>query len=290
MPSHNQGGVLRKPISSGTQAVSCRHIDHLATRTLLPRGEQPEPARIRTVAQRTPSTVAREAETPGRLIDGRRGPDHTVLDGWPCFGTAALETLESIATSVRCRRGQEIYRQAEAIDHWYLVFSGLAKEQALLADGRHQIMDFLLPGDFFGFGAQHQHRFTVAVVLDGTVLISYPRREVERLAELEPQLGRLLREEAFEVMSRSQTRMLTLARTKAPQKVGVFLLEMAERLPGGGAEVFALPMSRYDIADYLGLSVEAVSRSLTKLKTCGAIRLAGPRRVSILDRDALETG
>lgn len=290
MPSHNLGGVMRKPVSAGTRAVPCRQADRVATRTLLPHGEQPEPARIKTVAQRAPSTMTHEVEASRHQIDDWRGPDHAVLDGRSCFGAAALEALKSIATSARYRRGQEIYRQADAIDHWYLVFSGLAKQQALLADGRHQILDFLLPGNFFGFGAQHQHRFTVEVVLDGTVLVSYPRWEVERLAELEPQLGRLLREEAFEVMARSQTRMLTLTRTKAPQRVGVFLLEMAERLAGGGAEVFALPMSRYDIADYLGLSVEAVSRSLTKLKTCGAIRLTRARGVNILDRDALEWG
>jgi CRP/FNR family transcriptional regulator, nitrogen fixation regulation protein len=245
---------------------------------------------VETVAQQATRTVAREPQTPHTPIGGRRSRDHAMSDARPCLGSQPLEALDSMAAVVSCRRGQEVYRQTDAIDRWYRVLSGLAKEHALMADGRHQIVDFLLPGDFFGFGARNQHQFTVEVVADGTLLASYARREVETLAERDPGLGRLIREEAFEAMSRAQARMLALGRTRAPQKVGAFLLEMAERLAGGRAGAIALPMSRYDIADYLGLSTEAVSRSLTKLKGCGAIRLAGARRVSILDRDALEWG
>jgi CRP-like cAMP-binding protein len=238
---------------------------------------------VELVVREATRTVARAPQTPVTW----HGRDHVVSDARICLKPKPLAALESVAAFVSCRRGQEVYRQTDATDRWYRIHSGLAKRYALLADGRQQILDFLLPGDLFGFGARNQHQFTVEVVVDDTVLASYPRREVEMLAERDPSVARLICAEAFEALSRSQARMLILGRTSAPQKVGAFLLEMAERLAGGRGETVTLPMSRYDIADYLGLSVEAVSRSLTKLKGCGVISLTGTRCVRILDRDAL---
>jgi CRP/FNR family nitrogen fixation transcriptional regulator len=287
MPQPKQTGALRKPIGPGPRPAFWP-IDHLTVRTTLPCTRRPELPGVETVAQQATRTVAWEPQTPHTPIGGRRGRDHAMSNARLCLGVKPLVALDSIAVVISCHRGQEVYRQTDAIDHWYRVLSGLAKEHALLADGRHQIVNFLLPGDFFGFGARNQHQFTVEVVVDGTVLASYPRREAEMLAERDPSVARLICAEAFETLSRTQARMLTLGRTSAPQKVGAFLLEMAERLAGGRGEAVSLPMSRYDIADYLGLSVEAVSRSLTKLKCLGVIRLAGTRCVSILDRDALD--
>jgi CRP/FNR family transcriptional regulator, nitrogen fixation regulation protein len=93
---------------------------------------------------------------------------------------------------------------------------------------------------------------------------------------------------AFEAISRSQARMLILGSRSALQKVGSFLVEMAERSPHGATEVIVLPMSRYDIADYLALSVETVSRALTDLKQRGMIALSGTHEVTIVDRGALD--
>ncbi|HYZ33871.1 MAG TPA: helix-turn-helix domain-containing protein [Crenalkalicoccus sp.] len=238
-----------------------------------------------TVARPT-RTAAPGARATPTLVGTWHGEDQAVPGRRP--GSGPLEALESVAMLVPFRRGQKIYDERDPVERWYRVARGAAKEYALLADGRQQIVDFLLPGDIFGFGAHDEHHFTAEVVAKGTVLARYPRREVETLAERDPRLGRLLREIAFEAAARSQTRMLALARMRAPQRVGAFLLEMAGRLSAESAEGIALPMSRYDIADYLGLSAEAVSRSFTKLKRCGVIRLSGTRRVRILDRTALE--
>ena len=201
-----------------------------------------------------------------------------------------LEVLDEMAEVFSSHRGQVLYRQGDVGDRWYRVVSGLAKAQALLPDGRHQIVDFLLPGDFFGFGTNNQHQFAVEVIANDTVLVAYPRRKIEMLAERDPRAGVLICQVVIATMSRAQSRTLTLGRTRAPQKVGAFLLEMVERMAGTRSDAITLPMSRYDIADYLGLSVEAVSRSLTKLKCRGAIRLTSTRCVSILDADALELG
>jgi CRP/FNR family transcriptional regulator, nitrogen fixation regulation protein len=204
-------------------------------------------------------------------------------------GRSPQETMESFATVVRYRRGQEIYRPEERADHWYRIVSGVARKCALLADGRRRIVDFLLPGDFFGLTARDVRSFAVEAILDGTVVACYPRRPLERLADSDPQLGRRVRELALEASSRLLAQILILGRTTALGKVSSFILEMAQRSSDGeAAEAVMLPMSRYDIADYLALSAETVSRSLTSLKRRAAIRLIGSHRVRIVDREALQ--
>jgi CRP/FNR family transcriptional regulator, nitrogen fixation regulation protein len=199
-----------------------------------------------------------------------------------------LGALDSIAVLRLYGRGQGVYRHSEPTDCWYRMTCGLAKKYALMPDGRQQIVEFLLPGDFFGFGVDHTHQFIVEAMVARTMIARYPRDEIEALAAQDPATGELLREVAFELIARSQWRLLALARTSARQRIGAFLLEMSVRLSGGHAGQFMLPMSRYDIADYVGLSVEAVSRAMTSLKDAGAIQLGAARHVSIIDSDALQ--
>jgi len=116
------------------------------------------------------------------------------------------------------------------------------------------------------------------------------RVRVEMLADSDPQLAREIRQVAFAALSRVQAQLLILGRITALEKVGSFILEMVSRLSAGNGNSVALPMSRYDIADYLAVSVETVSRSLTDLKQRGVIKLAGTRTVRIVNRNALEDG
>ena len=135
-----------------------------------------------------------------------------------------------------------------------------------------------------------KHHFTVEAILDGTIIALYPCSRLESLAELDPHIARELWDAARAAMSRLNALILNLGRTTAEQKVGHFLVKMAERLAGGHADKLVLPMSREDIADYLALSVETVSRSLTQLRRRGVIRLVGTREIRILDRSALAQG
>jgi CRP-like cAMP-binding protein len=199
-----------------------------------------------------------------------------------------LEASDCLAATSRYRRGDEVYAPEDPAEHWYRVMSGMARKCAVRADGRRQIVDFLLPGDFFGLITKHQHRFAVEAVTDGTEVARYPRGKIERLADFDPRIGRLIREAAFEAISRSQARMLILGRMSAQEKVGAFLMEMAERSRAGAAQGLVLAMSRYDIADYLGLAAETVSRTLSDLRQGGAIRFEGAHRVRIIDPAALE--
>jgi CRP/FNR family nitrogen fixation transcriptional regulator len=201
-----------------------------------------------------------------------------------------LKRLDSLAFSITCHRGQEICSESSPAEHWYRLVRGTARCCVLRSDGRRQIVGLLLPGDFFGFTAGEAYDYTVEAIVEGTVVASYARRRVEMLADADPQVARDLRQVALEALARLQTQLLTLGRITATEKVSAFILEMAARLSHGRDDGVALPISRYDIADYLAVSVETVSRSLTDLKQRGVIRFLGTRTVKIVDRDALEDG
>jgi CRP-like cAMP-binding protein len=110
------------------------------------------------------------------------------------------------------------------------------------------------------------------------------------MAESNPQLAREIRRATFEALLRLQSQLVIVGRTTAIEKVGAFLLDISGRVSSRSSDRVVLPISRYDMADYLGLSVETVSRSLTHLKQQGVIKLFGPRSVGIVDRAALECG
>ena len=145
----------------------------------------------------------------------------------------------------------------------------------------------MFPVDFFGFPARTQHRVAVEAVSDDTIVARYSVPGIERLFDANAGLVEEFSEIAFESLSRMQERVLTMGRMKARERVCRFLIEMIERSPGPRADSIALPMSRYDIADYLALSVETVSRALTDLHLAGTIALPTTRQVQIANRDAL---
>ena len=160
----------------------------------------------------------------------------------------------------------------------------------MLADGRRRIVEFLLPGDFFGFGSRHKHHCYVEAIGNGTAVACYQRRNVQMVADSDPRLSRRLLEIAFEAIWRSQARMQILGRTTAMEKVGSFLIEMHRRLSQGAGDPVVLPMSRYDIGDYLAISTETVSRALTDLTRRRGIALVSKRRVKIVNRAMLDNG
>ena len=198
------------------------------------------------------------------------------------------QALESLAVLSRYQRDEEIYPQQGGVECWYRVVRGAARRFSVCADGRRRIVDLLLPGDFFGFGVRGTHAFTAEAIASDTVIARYPTARIETLAASEPRAARELSGIVLDAISRLHSLLLILGRTTAEQKVGSFLLYMQERVGNGVADRLALPVSRYDVADFLALSVETVSRSLTGLKERGVIALSGPRDIGIIDRDALE--
>jgi CRP/FNR family nitrogen fixation transcriptional regulator len=144
----------------------------------------------------------------------------------------------------------------------------------------------MLPGDFF-FVSDGHHEATIEAIAENTVLASYPGQRVEALAERDPQFARELRAVAFQFLMRSEEQLLILGRVTALEKVGAFLLSLDGRASDRRGQV-ELQISRYDIADYLAVSVETVCRAITDLQQRGVITLTGKRTIRILKRGALE--
>jgi CRP-like cAMP-binding protein len=201
-----------------------------------------------------------------------------------------LQCLDPIAAITPCHRRQEICRQGQAANMWYCVLVGAALRCVIKSDGRRQVVDLLFAGDFFGLTARAEYDYTVEAATPGTIVAGYPRKRVESQADSNPQLARELRQIAFDGLARLQEQLMILGRITAQEKVGSFILAMADRLSNGRGDRVTLPISRYDIADYLAVSVETVSRALSELKQRGLIRFAGTRVIQIVDRAALEDG
>ena len=199
-----------------------------------------------------------------------------------------FDILESCAVRIECRPGQPIGGRGDPLDYWYRVVSGVARKCLVLPSGRRQIVDLLVAGDFFGLATRDEIYFALEAVVEGTVVASYPRRRIEELGNADPRVASEVRDQFLRTIGRLQAQLLIMGRTSATAKVGAFLLSMEERLACAAPGSIVLPMSRYDIADYLAISVETVSRAVTDLKQRNAISLAGSRHLRILDHVALD--
>ncbi len=205
-------------------------------------------------------------------------------------GPHGIASLSSIRVVACYGKAEPIYSELHSPDHWYCVLSGAVRKYTVLSDGRRRIVDFMFPGDYFGFRDRHHQHFATDALSHETMVARYPRRGIEAAADRDPRLARELCEIAFDVISRSHARLLILGRVRSVEKVAAFLAEMAERCVDRPVQTVILPMSRYDIADYLALSVETVSRALTRLRHERAIRFVDKHRISILDHGRLLDG
>jgi CRP-like cAMP-binding protein len=200
-----------------------------------------------------------------------------------------LDFADSTATTIHCRRRQEICHQGEPANTLYRVVAGAALQCVIKPDGRRQVVDLLFPGNFFGFTRGAEYDYLAEAVTPETIITGYPRKHIEKQADADPALAREMRRIAVEGLCRVQEQLLILGRVTAQEKVGAFIIAMADRLCEQDDHV-TLPLSRYDIADYLSVSVETVSRALSDLKQRGFIRFAGNRVIQIINRDALSEG
>lgn len=168
------------------------------------------------------------------------------------------------------------------------VLSGLVRKCLVRENGQRRIVDLIMPGDFFGLGPDDARRFSFEAVSEGTLTARSTRRHLNRLATDNPSIYRLLYQQACNVISRLENHLLVQGRTTAVEKVAGYLLLMSMRLSGRQDGAVVLPVSRYDIADHLGIAVETVSRAITELRRAGLIKLEGPRRMAITDTRKLQ--
>ena len=196
-----------------------------------------------------------------------------------------LVALEQIAKRRSFSRDEEIYAEGDESDCWYRVVSGVVRICKWMGDGRRHIAEFCFAGDCFGLPASGVRAATAEAVGD-IVVMRYPQRAADRLIDETPRLAREMYDRTLRELTHTQTHTLVLSRMTASERLASFLLELAERRDTPRA--IDLPMSRYDIADYLGLTMETVCRTFTAFKRDGIIALPTPQRVELRDRHTLE--
>ncbi|UYY57116.1 Crp/Fnr family transcriptional regulator [Sphingomonas sp. S2-65] len=205
-----------------------------------------------------------------------------------------LRALNTLGQRRHIHRGESVVWAGEESVICANLLSGVLKLVASTADGREQIVGLLYPADFVGQPYAGQADFTVTALSDAELCV-FPRASFERVLEDHAQMERLLLQRTLQALSDARGRMLSLARKSAEEKVAGLLLDMAARAGSNGCRAtetgpvtFDLPLTRGQIADVLGLTIETVSRQMTKLKTAGVIGLPGGRSITISDPNALE--
>ena len=201
----------------------------------------------------------------------------------PAASPSLADSLEMMGASMSYARNAEIYGEDEPTEYLYKLVSGTVRTSKILNDGRRQIGEFYLPGDLFGHEVGNEHSFSAEAITQVKVFV-IKRSAVEALAARDNDVARQLWAMTGRELQRMQEHILLLIKT-AQERVAGFLLEMAERIKS--TNEVELPMSRQDIADYLGLTIETVSRTLTILENSAAIALPSSRRIVLRNRTAL---
>jgi CRP/FNR family transcriptional regulator, nitrogen fixation regulation protein len=191
--------------------------------------------------------------------------------------------MELMGTQMTFGPNEEIFGENEPAEYVYKVMKGAVRTYKILSDGRRQIGGFYLPGDIFGLEIGKAHQFSAEAINDAAILV-IRRSAVVSLAERDCDAARALWNFTGRELHRVQEHMMLLVKS-AQQRVACFLLEMSERL--AATESLELPMSRQDIADYLGLTIETVSRTMSQLVSEHAIGLPTSRRIVLRNRGAL---
>ncbi len=200
------------------------------------------------------------------------------------FGGADRDIDIMSGPQIRYAREEEIFGEGEPAEYVYQVVSGAVRTYRILRDGRRQIDEFHFAGSYFGIEAGKEHRTTAEAMTDSTVLMAR-RMSLADLASHKGEVARKLLQLTIEGLQRSQDHVVMLGRKTATERVAGLLLDLAER--AGTERVLQVPMSRQDMADYLGLTIETVSRTLTQLQADGVIEVPSARRIVLRDRASL---
>jgi CRP/FNR family transcriptional regulator, anaerobic regulatory protein len=185
-----------------------------------------------------------------------------------------------VGLTITAEPGQTIVVEGDPANHYYRIVSGTVRLYQSIADGRRQVIDFLSQGDVFGLTGVEHHALSVEAVSRVT-MIRYARRSIEPALDSDAELARRLFQLACTELRRAQRQMLLLGRKTADERIASFLLRLAENAAGGWSRVISLSMSRLDIADHLGLTIETVSRTFSRLRREGLIGLPSRHEVEL---------
>ena len=199
-----------------------------------------------------------------------------------------FEELGRSAYRVRLAARTTVFLEGETATSFYSLREGVVRLYKLLPDGRRQIVAFLMAGDFLGMTDSGRHEFS-AVAVSPVALCKFSRASFARFIDKRPHLLRRMNELIVRELIQAQSHMVLLGQGSAEEKIVSFLIGWRDRLAKlrGAKDVIDLPMSRQDIADYLGLTIETVSRTLNRLEREGEIQIV-PGGVSLLDTERAE--
>lgn len=233
--------------------------------------------------KRRPETETAEKSSPCAACGVRDMAFCGVLDD------SELPELLAIMQTTGANPHGSIIDEGEPADYLFNVTQGAVKLYKLLPDGRRQITGFLFEGDFLGIAMNERYAYSAEAV-DKVNLCRFPRRKLEHLLDRFPKLEKRLLGMASNELVQAQDQILLLGRKTAQEKIVSFLLNLSDRAVkrGASATPISLPMGRADIADYLGLTTETVSRAITNLKRDGYIRLLQGGKVELPDLEALQ--
>jgi CRP/FNR family transcriptional regulator len=200
------------------------------------------------------------------------------------LGCSDLEQFRNLGWTLKLAPGQALFHEGDPATRVFTLTKGALKLYKLLADGRRQVTGFVFPGDFLGISVADEHGFS-AEALEPAQLCWFPRARFDDFVEQHAPVERELYRMAAHGLAAAQEQFVLLGRKTATERIASFVLTLAAR--GAPGATVRLPMSRSDIADYLGLTKETVSRVLSALKRDGVIRLEALDRIHILDRERL---
>lgn len=204
------------------------------------------------------------------------------------LGDEALAELEQLQTICALGSEDSLFMQGDAATSFFTVLQGTLSLSKLLPDGRRQITGFVLPGEFVGLCAGNVYTHN-AVALSDVSLCRFSIADLQRIALQAPEMNRRLLAMTNSTLDMAQDHMLLLGRMNALEKTATFLCDLIDRAAAAGqpTDPLALDMCRADIADYLGLTIETVSRTFTRLKVDNVISLPEHNRVRVDDMEAL---
>jgi len=220
---------------------------------------------------------------PGHPCQGCEVRDKAVCGVLDCHG---LSEFKDLGWTVNLGPGQALFHQGDPATRVFTLTSGSLKLYKLLADGRRQVTGFMHPGDFLGISVDDEHAFS-AEALEQSQLCWFPRSRFDDFVEEHPAMERELYLMATHELVAAQRQLVLLGRKTATERTASFLRSLAERADGR-PKVVRLSMSRSDIADYLGLTKETVSRVISALRRARVIRLQALDLVEIADEGLLE--
>lgn len=195
--------------------------------------------------------------------------------------TDELRSFRRLGGQMRLRGGESLFNQGDPATSVFTVTEGTLKSYRIFSDGRRQVMGFHMPGDFVGASVDDNHAHTVEAIGDCRVC-AFPIRRFDDFVEDHPPMERELYIAAARKLAEAQKQMVLLGRKTAIERIASFFLDLSRKAKP--ATVIGLPMCRSDIADYLGLTKETVSRLISELRAMRVIRLQAIDRVEILDQ------